>query len=109
MIKNRPYLRIQLYTHKEDVHNIINKHINKINFFITFVSEFQHTLPVFFIFQYLMNLVPGRRRVPSGKFSSKNRAVMAGTARGHGRFGRLHPQKKTKRKRIFYINAAIAY
>lgn len=58
----------------------------------TFVSAFQLTVPVFLIFQYLMNFVPGRSRVPSGRFSSKNAAIIAGTTRGHGRFGRLHKE-----------------
>lgn len=53
------------------------------------MSEFQLIVPLFFIFQYLMNLVPGLRRDPSGRFSSSSRAVIAGTARGHGRLGRL--------------------
>lgn len=54
------------------------------------MSAFQLTVPVFLIFQYLINFVPGRSRVPSGRFSSKNAAIMAGTTRGQGRFGRLH-------------------
>lgn len=57
--------------------------------FSTFVSAFQLIVPVFLIFQYLINLVPGRSRVPSGRFSSRKAAVMAGTTRGQGRFGRL--------------------
>lgn len=55
----------------------------------TLVSALQVMVPVFLIFQYLINLVPGRSRVPSGRFSSRNVAVMAGTTRGQGRFGRL--------------------
>lgn len=55
----------------------------------TLVSALQVMVPVFLIFQYLINLVPGRSLVPSGRFSSRKVAVMAGTARGHGRFGRL--------------------
>lgn len=43
------------------------------------VSEVQLMLPVFLIFQYLMNLVPGSRQVPSGRFSSRNKAVIVGT------------------------------
>lgn len=57
--------------------------------FFTLVSAFQLIVPVFLIFQYLINLVPGRSRVPSGRFSSRNVAVMAGTTRGQGRLGRL--------------------
>lgn len=45
----------------------------------TLVSEVQPTLPEFLIFQYLMNLVPGSRRVPSGRFSSRNKAAIVGT------------------------------
>lgn len=45
----------------------------------TLVSEVQLMLPVFLIFQYLMNLVPGSRQVPSGRFSSRNKAVIVGT------------------------------
>lgn len=59
----------------------------------TLVSALQQTDPVFLIFQYLMNLVPGRSRVPSGRFSSRKAAVMAGATRGHGRFGRLAGSK----------------
>ena len=36
-------------------------------------------VPEFLIFQYLMNLVPGSRRVPSGRFSSRNKAAIVGT------------------------------
>lgn len=43
------------------------------------MSEVQLMLPVFLIFQYLMNLVPGSRHVPSGRFSSRNKAVIVGT------------------------------
>lgn len=56
---------------------------------------------MFLIFQYLINLVPGRRRVPSGRFSSKNAAVMAGTTRGQGRFGRLGNKRKTPLFKFF--------
>lgn len=45
----------------------------------TLVSEVQLMMPEFFIFQYLMNLVPGSRRVPSGRFSSRNKAAIVGT------------------------------
>lgn len=45
----------------------------------TLVSEVQQIEPVFFIFQYLMNLVPGSRLVPSGRFSSRNKAAIVGT------------------------------
>lgn len=45
----------------------------------TLVSEVQLTVPEFLIFQYLMNLVPGSRRVPSGRFSSRNKAAIVGT------------------------------
>lgn len=68
---------------------------NKAKKFLTFVSAFQLIVPVFLIFQYLINLVPGRSRVPSGRFSSRKAAVMAGTTRGQGRFGRLW---QTRRK-----------
>lgn len=61
--------------------------------YCTLVSEFQLIVPLFFIFQYLMNLVPGLRRDPSGRFSSSSSAVIAGTARGHGRLGRLRTKK----------------
>lgn len=36
-------------------------------------------MPEFLIFQYLMNLVPGSRRVPSGRFSSRNKAAIVGS------------------------------
>lgn len=45
----------------------------------TLVSEVQLIVPEFLIFQYLMNLVPGSRRVPSGRFSSTNKAAIVGT------------------------------
>lgn len=45
----------------------------------TLVSEVQLIVPEFFIFQYLMNLVSGSRRVPSGRFSSRNKAAIVGT------------------------------
>lgn len=45
----------------------------------TLVSEVQLIVPEFLIFQYLMNLVPGSRRVPSGRFSSRNKAAIVGT------------------------------
>lgn len=62
---------------------------------LTLVSAVQLMVPVFLIFQYLINLVPGRSRVPSGRFSSRNVAVMAGTTRGQGRFGRLGEKKRS--------------
>lgn len=48
----------------------------------TLVSEVQPIVPEFLIFQYLMNLVPGCRRVPSGRFSSRNKAAIVGTKDG---------------------------
>lgn len=45
----------------------------------TLVSGVQLIVPEFLIFQYLMNLVPGSRRVPSGRFSSRNKAAIVGT------------------------------
>lgn len=45
----------------------------------TLVSEVQLIVPEFLIFQYLMNLVSGSRRVPSGRFSSRNNAAIVGT------------------------------
>ena len=45
----------------------------------TLVSEVQLIVPEFLIFQYLMNLVSGSRRVPSGRFSSRNKAAIVGT------------------------------
>lgn len=45
----------------------------------TLVSAVQLIVPEFLIFQYLMNLVPGSRRVPSGRFSSRNKAAIVGT------------------------------
>lgn len=45
----------------------------------TLVSDVQLIVPEFFIFQYLMNLVPGSRRVLSGRFSSRNKAAIVGT------------------------------
>lgn len=45
----------------------------------TLVSDVQLIVPEFLIFQYLMNLVPGSRRVPSGRFSSRNKAAIVGT------------------------------
>lgn len=45
----------------------------------TLVSAVQLIVPEFLIFQYLMNLVPGSRRVPSGRFSSRNKAAIVET------------------------------
>lgn len=72
---------------------------------LTFVSAFQLIVPVFLIFQYLMNLVPGRSRVPSGRFSSRKAAVMAGTTRGQGRFGRLGRRGRSAKKILFDTHA----
>lgn len=45
----------------------------------TLVSGVQLIVPEFLIFQYLMNLVSGSRRVKSGRFSSRNKAAIVGT------------------------------
>lgn len=76
---------------------------NKAKKFLTFVSAFQLIVPVFLIFQYLINLVPGRSRVPSGRFSSRKAAVMAGTTRGQGRFGRLGRQGENSAHRMLKL------
>lgn len=61
----------------------------------TFVSALHFTLPVFFILQCLINLVPGWRWVPSGKFSSTNAALRVGITGAQGCNGSLDRNSET--------------
>lgn len=65
-------------------------HLYSVGKKITFVSPLHLTFPVFFILQCLINLVPGWRWVPSGKFSSTNAALRVGITGAQGCKGSLN-------------------